>query len=57
MIDDRDYGANPPDPQWPGGGERSVMDGDGVFMAAHTPLIVQQSGGGSGLTTYLRRGI
>src|ERR1700730_12744105 len=47
MIDDRDYigyGANPPDPQWPGGarigvninlnfeggGERSVMDGDGV---------------------------
>src|SRR5258707_10337632 len=47
MADDRDfigYGANPPDPQWPGaariavninlnfegGGERSVMDGDGV---------------------------
>jgi peptidoglycan/xylan/chitin deacetylase (PgdA/CDA1 family) len=47
MIDDRDYvgyGADPPDPQWPGGariavninlnfeggGERSVMDGDGV---------------------------
>ena len=47
MIDDRDfigYGAQPPDPQWPGeariavninlnfegGGERSVMDGDGV---------------------------
>src|SRR5271169_897400 len=46
MIDDRDYvgyGADPPDPQWPGGariavninlnfeggGERSVMDGDG----------------------------
>jgi allantoinase len=46
MIDDRDYvgyGAEPPDPQWPGeariavnvnlnfegGGERSVMDGDG----------------------------
>jgi hypothetical protein len=35
MIDDRDYGANPPDLPWPGGGERSVMDGDGVFMAAH----------------------
>ena len=47
MIDDRDYigyGADPPDPQWPGGariavninlnfeggGECSVMDGDGV---------------------------
>jgi len=47
MIDDRDfigYGAQPPDPQWPGeariavninlnfegGGERSVIDGDGV---------------------------
>ena len=47
MADDRDfigYGANPPDPQWPGaariavninlnfegGGGRSVMDGDGV---------------------------
>jgi peptidoglycan/xylan/chitin deacetylase (PgdA/CDA1 family) len=47
MADDRDfvgYGANPPDPQWPGaariavcinlnfegGGERSVMEGDGV---------------------------
>jgi allantoinase len=47
MADDRDfigYGANPPDPQWPGaariavninlnfegGGELSVMDGDGV---------------------------
>jgi len=47
MIDDRDhvgYGADLPDPQWPGGariavnlnlnfeggGERSVMDGDGV---------------------------
>ena len=47
MDDDRDfigYGADPPDPQWPGGariavninlnfeggGERSVMDGDGV---------------------------
>src|SRR6266404_63048 len=47
MIDDRDYvgyGANPPDPQWPGGariavninlnfeggGERSVIDGDEV---------------------------
>src|ERR1700752_2769415 len=48
MIDDRDYlgyGADLPDPQWPGGariavninlnfeggGERSVMDGDGVI--------------------------
>jgi len=47
MIDDRDYigyGANPPDPHWPGGAriavninlnfeggcERSIMDGDGV---------------------------
>ena len=47
MSDDRDfigYGADPPDPKWPGeariavninlnfegGGERSVMDGDGV---------------------------
>ena len=47
MIDDRDYvgyGANPPNPQWPGGariavninlnfeggGERPVMDGDGA---------------------------
>jgi allantoinase len=51
MIDDRDYvgyGANPPNPQWPGGariavninlnfeggGERSVMDGDGVSEGA-----------------------
>ena len=51
MIDDRDYvgyGADPPDPQWPGGariavninlnfeggGERSVMDGDGVSEGA-----------------------
>src|SRR5246500_1708800 len=51
MIDDRDYigyGANPPDPRWPGeariavninlnfegGGERSVMDGDGVSEGA-----------------------
>jgi hypothetical protein len=51
MIDDRDYvgyGADPPDPQWPGGariavniylnfeggGERSVMDGDGASEGA-----------------------
>src|SRR5258708_8040468 len=51
MIDDRDYigyGANPPDPQWPGGariavninlnfeggGERSIMDGGGVSEGA-----------------------
>src|SRR5438128_12158629 len=51
MIDNRDYvgyGADPPDPQWPGearialninlnfegGGERSVMDGDGVSEGA-----------------------
>jgi peptidoglycan/xylan/chitin deacetylase (PgdA/CDA1 family) len=51
MIDDRDYrgyGAEPPDPQWPGrariavninlnfegGGERSLMDGDGVSEGA-----------------------
>ena len=51
MADDRDfigYGANPPDPQWPGGakiavninlnfeggGERSVMEGDGESEGA-----------------------
>jgi peptidoglycan/xylan/chitin deacetylase (PgdA/CDA1 family) len=55
MSDNRDflgYGANPPDPRWPGvariavninlnfegGGERSIMDGDGVSEGVLTDI-------------------
>jgi peptidoglycan/xylan/chitin deacetylase (PgdA/CDA1 family) len=55
MSDDRDfigYGANPPDPRWPGGariavnvnlnfeggGERSIMEGDGVSEGVLTDI-------------------